>query len=315
MASEAVARLLGRVEDSYAVFTRWEARDEGVSDAWIDSRLAAGYLARLQPNVLRVVGAPITWRTKAMAGVKAVTDPDTNPRNRAAAIGFASAARLLGLGRCAKEEPLEIVATGTTLPLLWDVTVHRTRRLPPVDVREVDGIPCTTGTRTGIDLATGTDRIEALTILDELIGARLSTRWWMHRRAVDLAPGRRNTLYLARMTAEGARAEFRSWLESHGAGVFRRGRLPAPRWNVPIQVNGKRFVADALFDPFQIITELDGPKFHDPPDKAAKDKARDRKLQIANYVVLRFPYWEVVKTPDGVVAEIFDALRARGFVG
>jgi hypothetical protein len=135
---------------------------------------------------------------------------------------------------------------------------------------------------------------------------------WVHRRASDLAKGRRNVAYLARMTHPDAAGEFRSWLERAGSQVFRQAGLPRPRWNVPIYRDARLLgVVDALFDPAPVIAELDGPRFHDAPGQQRRDRARDRELQIAGYAVLRFSYLEIVHEPALVTAQLADALSAH----
>ena len=50
------------------------------------------------------------------------------------------------------------LTVGATKGLLHsDITIHRTTALPDVDKRFVDGIPCTSATRTLIDLAPALD--------------------------------------------------------------------------------------------------------------------------------------------------------------
>jgi hypothetical protein len=311
-----VALLDQAAEHARGVFTWHDARTAGVPDEVIRRRLATGAWSYLQPRTMRAAGTPVTWATRAMAAVKAVTDPEQNDRQRVAAVSHHSAAKMLGLRRAARDEPLQITVTGRALPELWDVTVHRTTRLDACDVRAVDLVPCTTGARTAIDLAMGVDRIEALTIVDDIVGGGIDHIRWIHRRLATLHNGRRNAAYLYEMTAEGAPGVFRSWLERHSDGVFDRGGLPPREWNVRIKLrNGRTAVADAYWTPWKVIVELDGPSFHDTPERRAKDYVRDRQLTVGGHLVLRFTYWEIVQQPEQVVGEIAAALKARGFVG
>jgi hypothetical protein len=289
----------------------------GACTSLIQATTASGAWVRPQPNVLRVAGTPVTWWLQMAAAIKAVTDPDTNPRNRVAAMSFHSAAKALGFEREAKDDQFAITVTGTTLPELWNVTVHRSKQLDRCDITDVGGLPCTTAARMGIDLASvQPDRMEVVSMIDDLVGGKHAGRGWLHSTATRLAAGRRNGSYVACITAPDAGAEFRSWLERHGATVYRKGGLPEPRWNVRVPLEGRRYaLVDSLFEPYRVVSELDGPRFHDPPGQRRKDKGRDRLLGIKGYLVLRFDYWDVVKTPELVVEQIRKALVSRGLVG
>jgi hypothetical protein len=170
-----------------------------------------------------------------------------------------------------------IVPRDEWLRIARDVVVHEATTLGGLVGRL--GAPCVEA----IELILGCRGDVIVTGMGKagLIGAKLAARGWLHWAASRLANGRKNGPYVARITAPGAEDEFRSWLERHGARVYRSGGLPPPQWNVRIPLNGRRYaLVDSLFEPFNVISELDGPRFHDPPEQARKDKARDRELAI-----------------------------------
>lgn len=61
----------------------------------------------------------------------------------------------------------------------------------------------------------------------------------------------------------------------------------------------------------RLVIEVDGRKYHDNPAAFERDRARDARLGIRGYRVLRFSYAQVMFRPDEVLAAIAAAL-ARG---
>ncbi len=308
--------LLLLAEQTLGVFTRRTAEAMGVAPHVIDHRLRTGQWELVQPTTMRVLGTPLTFESDVLAAVLSAQDQAGAPRGRVSVASFGTCARLLGLEAYASHErkdPVEITVTGRALPSLWwDTVVHRTTQLPACDVALAGPVPCTTGARYVIDTAPTKALIDVYRAAEDVVGARLATRRVLHTRASALWRGRRNVAALRDVTAPGAQAEFRSWLERRAASIFHHGGLPAAEWNVPIYDGPTQVaLADALFRFSALIVEVDGPRFHDRPGQVAKDKARDRKLAIMGYVVLRYTYWEVVKEPDAVVGEIRRALAAR----
>jgi hypothetical protein len=309
--------LLDHAERHLSVFTRRHARCAGVPDHVIDHRLATGIWELTQPATIRVVGAPFTYESEVYAAVLSAQDQVNGNRQRAAAASFGTAAWMLGLSAYASDtetDPVELTVTGTALPeLWWDTLVHRTVDLPACDIVEVGVVPCTSGARLAVDTAPLLERVGVYRMADDIIGARLSSRRDLHRRATALSRGRRNVGSLRDVTAPGAAEELRSWLERTACTAFRNHGLPPAEWNAPIYDGHSQIaLADALFRAARVIVELDGLRFHSTPAQIAKDKTRDRRLGIMGYLVLRYTYWEVVQTPEAVVAEIREALAARG---
>jgi hypothetical protein len=316
MVTSAELDLLHDAEHTLGVFTRRTATSFGVPDHVVDHRIRSGQWELTQPSTLRVMGSPLTFEGDVLAAVLSAHDQAGAPDGRIAAASHATAARLLGLrayAACEERDPIEVTVTGTTKPTLWwDCVVHRTASLPPCDTTLVGAVPCTTGTRFLIDTAPCRTWLDVCGAADDVIGARLATRAHVHARATALASGRRNVARLRDATGPDGAARFRSWLERYGHGTFDAAGLPPGEWNVPIRIGGETVaLADVLHRAARVIVELDGFAFHSTPADVARDKARDRRLAIAGYLVLRYTYRELVHGPDAVVAEIREALRAR----
>jgi hypothetical protein len=187
--------------------------------------------------------------------------------------------------------------------------VHRTRRLENVDVVSVQGIRCTSGARTLIDLASACDRTTLTALVDESMGSGVVSRRLLHDRATALQNGRAGVGNLLLLTADDAEARFRSWLERRAAYVLKTGAVPAPRWNEPIRADGRLIgIADACWREERLIAEFDGLRFHSGAEKRRADAKRERELVLAGWRVLRFTWLDVEQSPRVVVTALRRAL-------
>lgn len=175
----------------------------------------------------------------------------------------------------------------------------------------VDGIPATSGARTTVDLASSLGELMLMTVVDELICRRRSTRQWMHRRACHLRPGRPGAAVVVRVTRPEAEDEYWSWLERRfDRDVVARFGLPVPAYNVPVfDAHGRIGYADASWEPrWPVVTELDGLQFHILSEARRKDARRHNRYAMSGRIPLRFTYQDVVQTPEQVARTIREAL-------
>ena len=283
------------------LITHRQALDTGLTDRAIAGRCQAGSLTRVQPRVYVLPGAPPDPLRPVLAAVLSA--------GGGAVAALHTAAALHGLSRVGRLSPVQICLPQSHQDQLWDVVVHRTRRLEACDVKEVDGIPATTAARTLIDLAAVYDKTTLTALLDDAMGLGLVNRSWLHRRAASLQNGRRGVGILVALTADEAESKFRSWLERRAAYVLAAGGVPAPRWNEPIRENGRLLgVADACWPRQRLIAEFDGLRFHSSPEQRRADAERERELVLASWRVLRFTWLDVDQQPDTVCAALHRAL-------
>ncbi|HZB72736.1 MAG TPA: type IV toxin-antitoxin system AbiEi family antitoxin domain-containing protein, partial [Acidimicrobiales bacterium] len=139
----AEGRLIRLAADRHGVFTLNEALAVGVTPAALRHRIAAGAVLRVHEGVFRFAVVPDTWRAGLVAAVLS-GGATTLASHR-------SAARLWEL-RGVPRWKAEVTALGRRLPLIEGVLVHRTDRLDPLDLGAMDGIPCTSASRTLLDL-------------------------------------------------------------------------------------------------------------------------------------------------------------------
>lgn len=254
-------------------------------------------------TVYRLTSVPVTWKGRLMAAVLA-PGPD-------AVASHAWALRLHGLDRVQLPHTPQVTIPASRVRTVAGVEIHRSRELDRCDIVTVDGIPATSGARTAVDLASPLSELMLMTVVDELICRRRSTRQWMHRRACHLRPGRPGVAVVVRITRPEAEDEFWSWLERRfDRDVVARFGLPVPASNVPVfDAHGRIGYADASWEPrWPVVTELDGLQFHTLSEARRRDARRHNRYAMSGRISLRFTYRDVVQTPEQVARAIREAL-------
>ena len=102
---------------------------------------------------------------------------------------------------------------------------------------------------------------------------------------------------------EGARTD----LEERMVAVCRRHRLPQPEVNVKVD----RFEVDFLWRELRLIVEVDGWDAHRTRSAFEEDRARDARLSVLGYEVVRFTWRQLTRDQPAVAKTIRTLLRAR----
>jgi very-short-patch-repair endonuclease len=227
-------------------------------------------------------------------------------------ISHGSAAELIGLW--SKQLPVvEVIPPDWSGRKIPGIRWHRVR-LPQADEIEIrDGIPCTSASRTLVDMAGRTGwssmrrLVEQAAILRALdieevdrILARGRRRGAPRLRAI-LAPWR-NTKEL--------RPIVRSRLEARLLPRLIEEGLPAPRTNVRLRIDGHRLEVDMLWEEQRLAIETDGEETHGTPMAFQRDRWRDQVLVAAGYRIARVTWQQVRDEPTAVVNRIARMLRA-----
>jgi very-short-patch-repair endonuclease len=170
------------------------------------------------------------------------------------------------------------------------VRIHRTRW---VEYSLKAGLRVTTPLRTLVDLASSIGSRDLERAVEEAQIRRLVTRSELERlRRIE--PGHEPSLT-------------RSEAERRLRALIRSARLPPPRTNVRLG----RYEVDFVWPDERVVVEVDGFAFHSTRTAFERDRARDRALQAAGYVVLRFTWRQLIDEPEAVVAELAGALVRR----
>jgi very-short-patch-repair endonuclease len=178
------------------------------------------------------------------------------------------------------------------------IALHRPRELP--DRHEHRGIPITSPTRILLDLATtftaanldraiGEAEILGLLDADELRrrgGPKL-------RRLLD--------------SHDDSRGIPRNVMERAFRTIARSTDLPEPEANAELL----GYEIDFLWRGLRIAVETDGRSVHARRAAFARDRRKDRDLQLGGYLALRFTYAEIVREPGTVRAALTKATRSQ----
>ncbi|MGN6816189.1 MAG: DUF559 domain-containing protein [Solirubrobacterales bacterium] len=177
----------------------------------------------------------------------------------------------------------------------------------PADERKVEkGIPVTSVPRTIFDLAAteSQDVVESLLREMEYLELRDRLSLW---DLVERYPRRRGVgkmrAALQRLEEEPSGRKH-SPLEERFASFLRRHRLPLPRFNDWIVLNGKRYQVDCHWPSTGQIVELDGWQGHRTRSAFREDRARDRALRVAGYSVTRLTWSQLDDEPEAVSADL-----------
>lgn len=229
-----------------------------------------------------------------------------------AVLSHGSAAELLGLWhkRLVVVHVIPPDWSGRKIPgIRW----HRVR-LPLEDEFEIrDGIPCTTVSRTIVDMAGESNWgqlrrvVEQAAILRQLDVDEIDRILARGRRRG--APRLRTILAGWRGAAE-PRPRVRSRLEARLLPRLIEEGLPAPRTNVKVWVDGHRFEIDLLWEEQRLAIETDGEETHATQAAFQRDRKRDQILTAAGYRTARITWRQVVDEPNAVVYRIARMLKA-----
>lgn len=289
----AALALAGR---QYGRISRRQLLGLGIPASTIDSWLRSGRLVRVCTGVYAFPPLQTSREASWMAAVLACS--------AGAALGGLSAAAHLQLTRHDGERIEVVVPRGGSGPKT--LHLHRPRRMPATFVH--DGIRTTTAPETLLALAvTFTDRN-----LERALGEAELLRL--------LAAGEPERTLAANPRHPGAK-RLRRVLAGHDAGdgiprnvmelafrdIVRELGLPEP-------VSNERRLGwqiDFLWPELMLAAETDGRSVHARRIAFAKDRRKDRELQLAGYVVLRFTYAEIVHRPEIVRAALLAAVARR----
>jgi very-short-patch-repair endonuclease len=192
------------------------------------------------------------------------------------------------------------------------IRFHRVRP-PRRDERgSVDGIPCTSPSRTLVDLA-GTVGDWTLRSCFE----RAAQRKVLDIPAIEASmdPGRRGMKSLRALVNDWRRAapvakkgRLKSPLEAKVLPLLLRPDLPAPLLNTPVQIANGRIEVDFLWPDHRFVVEADSRAFHSTPLAFERDRWRDRELLHAGYTSLRVTHEEAEREAAAIADTIAKTL-------
>lgn len=262
--------------------------------------LADGWLSASAPGIYVVAGAPTTTMQRLQVGLLRL-GPD-------AVVSHESAGHLHGFDR-SDPDAVEFTVLRARRGSRTGLNVHTTE-WGRLDVVRRSGLPCTSATRTILDLArAGITRVRLEAAIDSavrsgatspvVLGSRL-TEWrgrghWGSAMLDGLLPD------------SGGHTP----LERRFLALVRRAGLPRPRTQV-VHRRGTRTAARVDFEwtEQRLVVEVSGRLGHRSDAEAAKDALRRNELQSDGYRVYEFTSQQIVNDPATVTATMRRLLAA-----
>jgi hypothetical protein len=181
------------------------------------------------------------------------------------------------------------------------IVLHRVRSLDPRDVTTHDGIPVTTVARTLLDNAEILRPTQLERMIEEAERLRVFDLTEIHH-VCERNPGRRGLrpLIACLRTASDVPPHSKSDLELMLVDLCREAGLPAPVLNGWIE----GYEVDAHWPGTNVIVELDSWEFHRTRGAFERDHARDLKLKLADYRVIRLTWRQLTAEREQVARSL-----------
>ena len=289
----------------HGAFSLPQAIGVGLSSSWLTRSCRAGTIERRARGVYVVAGAPATRHQEAVVQVLAAGP---------GALATADTALALWCPELVLPD-LPIVAVPPSCGSR--TTAADLRRSTDLDLAKpttVDGIPTVGVARALLDAAPGRSVDELLALVNACqrhrpisIGALVEA---LHAHARRGRPGigtfREMLRRLGRTVPD---SEF----EALVIRDLERAGVPRPRLHNVVRLPGEDPIElDLDWKGVLLDVELDGADHVVRMHKARRDRKRDRLLQAAGYVVLRYTWDDYVEDRDAMIAEIITFLVAGG---
>jgi len=223
-----------------------------------------------------------------------------------------SAAYLHGVEHAAEfgDEVHVISPTSVRLGVQRRLRVHHLD-LPPAEILTGVGLPRTTAARTAWDIATWSDPIDSVPVLDTLLGRRLVS-------AAELnAISRRHAGHRGWRRAERAFGLTDPGAQSPPESILRvrlvLAGLPAPVAQCPIRITpGVVLHPDLAWEEWQVAVEYDG-HWHADAEQLHRDRRRLNQLIAAGWTILHVTSRRLNSDFPALTREIKAALSAKGW--
>jgi very-short-patch-repair endonuclease len=296
-------RLIGAIADlQHGLITSGQTQECGLSEKQKEARLASGRLVKVDRNVYRLNGAPVTWNQRVLAACLA-SDGVGSHR---------TASMLRGLGLW-PGEIVELTIAPNRHYRNETVQVHRSVDDPHLDARYVEGIPVTSVRRTLLDLGAVVppERLEKAVERAPFRGLTNPGALWAYIDEVG-RQGRPGVQALrAVLEQRGRVAPTESDLETEMVQLLRRAGLPDPVRQLEVVVASRRFRLDLAYPDLKIALEVDGDSTHFGATVVDNDHTRDALLQLDYWLTLHFTKRHIRHDAQASANRVRTAIRQR----
>lgn len=291
-------RLLEIAGRQHQVFSRQQARGAGASASLLSRRLATGRLVACGTSALHLPGVSLTYRGRLMAGLLDLGSD--------ALVSGRSAAHLLGLDGF-EEGPLEFLVPRQARGRRTAGVVSSTHEIARLDRIEIEGLACTSATRTIVELLDSASEDEVGNALDSATRQRLTAPSVVVQRLDDLGRRRHGGAVLERLLRAGT---VESWLERRFLALARRSGLPPLVLQRRYEAHGVVARVDFEFLDAPIVVEVGGRRGYLSRDERQRQERRRNALQLAGRTIYFFTRDDVVDDPQYVTRTLCAALNA-----
>jgi len=286
-------------ERQHGVVSRQQLLGLGFSEREITTRATSDSLHPLFRGTFAVGHRNIGKHGRMLAAVLACGD--------GAVLSHGSAAELLGLWD-RQAAPVDVIAPRRGGRKIRDIRWHNVRRPMSDEIEARDGIPCTTVSRTLVDMAGRTSYASLRRLVEQAAVLRQ-----LEVREVDrvLARGRRRgapnlrAILQVWRTDDERRPTLRSPLEAKLLPVLLESGVPRPECNVRLRIDsGKPVEVDMLWRDRRLVIEADGEETHGTRAAFQSDRTRAQRLVAAGYRVAGVTWSQAEDETSAVVARI-----------
>ncbi len=277
----------------------------GISERRLRTLVANGLLLRRCRSVYALAGAPRTWEQELLCAVLA--------SGRGAAVSHRSASSIWRLHRY-RTTTVDLIVARWVRRTAPSWTVHESLALPTRDLTVHRGIPVTTPTRTLIDVARYVPAARLGAMVDDAVVRELTSYEDLHLRFVELARRGRDGIATMREVLEQRPCGTVAPDSAFELAVLRdlEGLGPAPKMHHRVEAGDLEYVLDIAWPEFQVAVECDGFRFHRTPEQLEWDDQRRNRLTLLGWIVLHETWSRRQRDRRELLAEVGDALRARG---
>jgi very-short-patch-repair endonuclease len=279
-------------ERQYGVITRAQLRAVDLTDRQIDLRLASGALEIMHPGVYRVAGSYPSARQRAMAACLWCGDD--------AMLSHFTGAHLFHMPTpgC---DITDVTVPPTVRRRHEQIRLHRSATIERHDRFQVDGLPCTSPTRTMVDLAAHLDgeQLEHCFEWSRRHGLTTKTRL---ERAIDTAcgPGRPGTVALRELLRVVEDRPKESRLEVRTAALLRKHSLHPDATQHRVDC----YRIDFVWLLTQFALECDGFEWHGNRLAWKRDRKRIARLEGLGWRFVHVTWDDVHDRPAETIARI-----------
>jgi Transcriptional regulator, AbiEi antitoxin len=307
MSSEIPPRLLELARAQAGVISRRQALAAGMSSSAIKSKVATGRWQRIHAGVYATFTGLISRNAHMWAAVLSA--------GPGAQLSHETAAELLRLSdRQSLLIHLKVPTTRHIRPLRG-VVIHRSAYIEQ-GWRFARGVPPHTfAEQTIVDL------LDAAVNFDDAVGwvTRAFQRNLTSEGKLGRALAARKKLRWRDRLKEAipmAATGTHSTLEyRYDCDVERAHGLPPARKQVPFtKPDGAKGFRDRYYDEYGLVVELDGKQYHDD-EQRDDDRRRDNAATATTGSTLRYGWADVTRTQCETAAQVYAALRKRGYTG